>query len=66
LDIIKSIVQGVLIFITEKIVAKMLHILELGITKLLIKPAKDKDKERRKEREAAIYYKIISPKALVD
>ncbi len=44
----------------------MLHILELGITKLLIKPAKDKDKERRKEREAAIYYKIISPKALVD
>jgi hypothetical protein len=36
-------------------VAKMLHILELGITKLLIKLAKEKDKERGKEREAAIY-----------
>jgi hypothetical protein len=54
LDIIKSIVQGVL-FITKNIVAKMLHILELGITKLLMKPAKEKDKERGKERETTIY-----------
>jgi hypothetical protein len=36
-------------------VAKMLHILELGITKLLIKQAKEKDKERGREKEAAIY-----------
>jgi hypothetical protein len=33
----------------------MFHILELGITKLLIKPAKEKDKERGREREVAIY-----------
>jgi hypothetical protein len=36
-------------------VAKMFHIFELSITKLLIKPAKDKDKERGKEKEVAIY-----------
>jgi len=44
--IIKSIVQGVLIFITKNMVVEMLHLPKLGITKLLTKPTKEKDKEK--------------------
>ncbi len=64
--IIKSIVQGVLIFITKKMVVEMFHLPELGIIKLLAKPTKEKDKEREKEREVAIYRKIVLLEALVD
>jgi len=64
--IIELVGQGVPIFIIEKTMAKMLNLPKMGITKLLTKPAKEKDKERKKEREATIYQKITSPKALVN
>jgi hypothetical protein len=40
-----------LIFITKKIVAEMLNQPKIGISKLLAKPTKEKEKEK----EAAIY-----------
>jgi hypothetical protein len=40
--------------------------MKLGITKLLAKSIKEKDKERKKEREVAIYQKITSQKACVN
>ncbi len=42
----------------------MLNLLKTCITKLLAKPTKEKDKERKKEREVAIYQKIASPEHL--
>ncbi len=44
----------------------MFHPLELGITKLLAKLTKEKDKVREKEREVAIYQKFTLLEALVD
>ncbi len=64
--IIKSVVQGVPIFITKKMVVEMFRLPKLGITKLVAKLTKGKDKERKKEREVAIYRKIASPEALAD
>ncbi len=40
----------------------MLNLLEIGITKLLAKPTKEKEREN----EVAIYWKIAPLKALVD
>ncbi len=65
LKIIKLVVQGIPVFITEKTMAKMLNLPKTGITKLPTNLTKEKDKERKKEKEATIYYKIVSPKALV-
>jgi len=42
----KLIVQGILVFIIEKTVAKMLKLLKIGINKLLAKPTKEKEKEK--------------------
>jgi hypothetical protein len=39
--------------------------MKTSITKLLAKPTIEKDKEREKEKKVAIYWKIISLKALV-
>jgi hypothetical protein len=47
-------------------VVEMFHPLELGITKLLAKLTKEKDKVREKEREVAIYQKFTLLEALVD
>lgn len=44
--IMKLIVQGILVFIIEKTVAKMLKLLKIGINKLLAKPTKEKEKEK--------------------
>ncbi len=44
----------------------MLNLMETSITKLLAKPMKEKDKERAREKEVAIYKKIVSPEALVN
>ncbi len=49
LKVIESIVQGVPIFITKKRMAEMLNLPKIGITKLLTKPIKKKDKEKEKE-----------------
>jgi hypothetical protein len=49
LKVIESIVQGVPIFITKKRMAEMLNLQKNGITKLLTKPIKKKDKEKEKE-----------------
>jgi len=46
----------------KKIVAKMLNLLEINITKILAKSTKEKEKEK----EVAIYWKIALPKTLVD
>ncbi len=54
--------QGVLIFIIEKIVAEMFKLSKIGINKLLAKLTKEKEKEK----EANVYGKIVSSKALVD
>jgi hypothetical protein len=62
--IIESIVQGVPVFITRKMVVEMLHLPKLGITKLLTKSTKEKDKERENEKEVAIYQKIFHRKHL--
>jgi len=55
---IKLVVQGVLIFITKKMVAKMSQLPKIGFNKLLAKPTKEKEKEK----EVAIYQKIAPPK----
>lgn len=60
--IIKSIVQGVLVFITEKTMAKMFNLLEIGINKLPPKLIKEKEKENA----MVVYQKIVPPKALVN
>jgi len=60
--IMESIVQGIPIFIIEKMVAEMLNLLEVGIIKLLTKPTKEKEREK----EAAIYGKNVPLEALVD
>jgi hypothetical protein len=52
---IELVVQGVLVFIIEKTMAKMLNLPKMGITKLPTKSAKEKDKERKREREATIH-----------
>jgi hypothetical protein len=51
LEIIKSIVQGVSIFITKKMVVQMFQLLETSLSKLPTKPTKEKEKEK----EAVIY-----------
>jgi hypothetical protein len=56
MKIIKLIVQGVLVFISKKTVAKMLNLLKIGITKLWAKPTKEKEREK----EATIYQTIVS------
>jgi hypothetical protein len=51
LEIIKTIVQVVPIFITKNMVVEMFHLPDLGITKLLAKPTKERTrKEKRKGR----------------
>jgi hypothetical protein len=47
---------------------EIFYLLELGITKILAKSAKEKEKEkeRKKEREVAIYQKIVAQDALAD
>jgi hypothetical protein len=61
-EIVKSIVQGVLVFMIEKIVAEMFKLSKIGINKLLAKPTKEKEKEK----EADVYGTIVPSKALVD
>ncbi len=51
LEIIKSVVQGVSIFIIKKMVANMFNLLKIGINKLLTKPTKEKESVK----EASIY-----------
>jgi len=46
----------------KKTVAKMLNLLKISITKLLAKSTKEKEKEK----EVAIYWKIALPKTFVD
>jgi hypothetical protein len=41
--IIESVVQRVLVVITEEMVTKMFNFSKIGITKLLAKPTKEKD-----------------------
>jgi len=55
-------VQGVLVFITEKTMAKMFNLLEIGINKLPPKLIKEKENES----EVVVYQKIVPPKALVN
>jgi hypothetical protein len=54
-------VKGVLVFITEILVAKMLNLPKIGISKLPSKLTKEKEKEK----EAIVYRKIISLEVLV-
>jgi len=54
--------EGVLVFIIEKIVVEMLKLLETNINKLPAKPTKEKEKEK----EAIIYRKIAPLKTLVN
>lgn len=54
--------QGVLVFITEKTMAKMFNLLEIGINKLPPKLIKEKENEN----EVVVYQKIVPPKALVN
>jgi hypothetical protein len=58
----KIIVQGVLVFIIVKTMAKMLKLPKISINNLLAKPTKEKEKEK----EVAIYQKIAPPETLVD
>jgi len=60
--IIELIVQGIPIFIIEKMVAEMFNLPKIGIIKLLTKPTKKKEREK----EAAIYGKNVPLEALVD
>ncbi len=45
---------------------EMLNLPKTNITKLLAKPTKEKDKERTREKEVAIYWKIVSLKAFIN
>jgi hypothetical protein len=60
LDINELVVQGVLEFITKKMVAEMFYLPQSNIIKILAKPAKEKEKERKKETKVSIY-RIIAP-----
>ncbi len=53
--IIKSAVQGVLVFITEETMIEMFNLSKINITKLLAKLTKKKDTKIEKEKKAAIY-----------
>jgi hypothetical protein len=64
--IIKSIVQGVPIFIIEKTMIEMFNLPKTSIAKLATKPTKEKDKEKEREKKATIFQKIVSPEALVN
>jgi hypothetical protein len=55
-------VQGVSVFITEKMMVEMFNLPKIGISKLPPKLTKEKEKEN----EVFIYQKIVPPKALVD
>jgi hypothetical protein len=46
--------------------AKMFHLLELGITKILAKLTNKKEKDKEREKEASIYQKIASLEALIN
>jgi len=61
-EAIKSIVKGVLVFITETWMAKMFNLPKNRHNKLPSKPTKEKEKEK----EAIIYRKIISLEVLVN
>lgn len=54
--------QGVLVFTIEKTMVEMFNLPETSITKLATKPTKEKDKEKK----ATIFWKIVSPEALVN
>jgi uncharacterized membrane protein YagU involved in acid resistance len=54
--------QGVLVFIIEKMMVEMFKLLELGINKLPSKSTKEKEKEK----ETASYREITPPEALID
>ncbi len=54
--------QGVLVFIIEKMMVKMFKLPELRINKLPPKSTKEKEKEKK----TTNYQKIIPPKALID
>ncbi len=58
--------QEVPIFIIEKTMAKMFNLPKSNIANLPTKPIKEKDKEREREKKAAIYQKIASLEALID
>lgn len=64
-NIVESIIQGILVFITKKTMAKMLCLLQSDITKIRMKPQKEK-KEKGKEKESIIYQKIAPLKALME
>jgi hypothetical protein len=51
-----------MVFITKKMMVEMLKLLKVGMTKLLAKPTKEKEKEK----EAIVYWKIAPTEALVD
>jgi hypothetical protein len=53
---------GVLVFITEKTMAKMLKLSKTCLNKLLAKPTKKKEKEK----EVVIYQKITPLEAFVN
>ncbi len=44
----------------------MLHLLELGITKILAKPTNKKEKDKERKKEASIYQKIAPLEALIN
>lgn len=54
--------QVVSVFITEKMVVEMLQLPKIGLNKLLAKPTKEKEKEKK----AIVYQKIAPLEALVD
>ncbi len=62
LEIIELVMQGISIFIIKKMVANMFNLLEISINKLLTKPTKEKEREK----EEAIYWKIIPLEALIN
>jgi hypothetical protein len=45
LEVIKSVVKGVLVFITEILVVEMLNLPKIGINKLSSKPTKEKERK---------------------
>lgn len=51
-----------MVFITKKMMVEMLKLPKVGITKLLAKPMKEKEKEM----EGIVYWKIAPLEALVD
>jgi hypothetical protein len=53
---------GVFIFLIGKTAAKMFKLPKTSLSKLLAKPTKEKDKEKK----ATIYQKFVPSEALVD